>query len=512
MKSVVIVGSGVAGTVVARRLLSTGNDYRITMFEAGPDLPDHDRRGWLDQLMRNPDRYAGFEDDPRNEHEQFGLRGSRLFVKGGTTNHWGGWSLRFKPEDFELKSRTGIGADWPISYEQLAPFYTDADLLLGIEGDSGNDDPPRFGGSFPFPPAPYTLNDMPVIEALKRLGMSYSHMPMARNGDRCITTGTCRYCPVNARYRAAFDLSQLQMEYGDKIELRTDSPVLGIEMTSKFEAKGVRYLSAQAGGSELMEADLVVVCAGTVESTKLLLGSSGDYWKQGIGNDSDHVGRHLVGHPLIYAEGVRPGNPDRIEQELGFITLASRHYDTPEYQAQGKMLFGRVGDDSNTVIEREMLAGKSRHEIEEKMESGIHIAFEASVEQFESPENRVGVGAATDSRGLRTTEISFGKNPVTQAAMATHTDNLRKVLRASGCAEDSLFTVHLKPDGAHATSTCRMSDSERDGVVDKNLQIHGTDNVFVCSNAVFPNVTAVNPTLTLAALASRLASHIHGLS
>ena len=110
MKSIVIVGSGVAGTVLARQLLANG-DYQITMFEAGPEFSPGNRRIWLDHLVGNDQIYEPFVDDPRTENEYFGLRGSRLFMKGGTTNHWGGLTPRFKPEDFELRSRRGFGVD-----------------------------------------------------------------------------------------------------------------------------------------------------------------------------------------------------------------------------------------------------------------------------------------------------------------------------------------------------------------------------------------------------------------
>ncbi len=508
MKSVIIVGSGVAGTVVARQLLETGNDYKITMFEVGPDFEPGNHRKWLDYLMTNKWPFSDYMDGPREENERFGLQGSRLFVKGGTTNHWGGWSLRFKPEDFELKSRTGIGADWPITYDQLAPYYAKAETLLGIEGDSDNDDPPRYGSKFPFSPAPYTPNDVPMINALTELGMSYSHMPMARNGDRCITTGTCRYCPVNARYSAAFDLSQLQAEYGDKLELRTNSPVLNIDMNDRKQARGVSFLQTKNGLPGSIEADEVVVCSGTIESTKLLLASTSSHWSRGIGNDSGHVGRHLVGHPVVSASGTRPGNSAKVEQELGFITLASRHFDTPEHQKEGKSLMARVGDNSKTFLEREIMAGTSRSEIDAKMKSGMYFSLYASIEQFESPENRVSLGPGVDKWGLRNTQISFGVNRTTEKALHTHSEYLRTVLKTIGCVENSINISHGRPNGDHATSTCRMSGAEADGVVDRDIRVHGTDNLYVCSNAVFPNVTAVNPTLTVAALAVRLAEHI----
>ena len=508
MTSVIIVGSGVAGTQVARQLLGTGNNIQIIMFEAGPDYENGKYRRWLDHWMSEANETDQFFDDPREENVRSGLRGSRLFVKGGTTNHWDGWSLRFKPEDFELKSRTGWGIDWPISYEQLAPYYTRAEGLLGIEGDSDDDDPPRYGDQFPFPAAPYTRNDMPIIDAFEKLGMSYSHMPMARNADRCITTGTCGYCPVNARYTASFDLGNLQDEYDDRIQLLTDSPVLNIVMRDKTESVGVNYMDMETGETHLMEGDAIVVCGGTVESTKLLLGSTSKYWPEGVGNDSAHVGRHLVGHPLIHADGFRAGNPHKIQQELGFITLSSRHFDTPEYQKDGKMMLARMGDGGTTRLAQEFLTGSSRSEVDKKMRSVLNFSIHAFVEQFESPESGIALGAGTDRHGLRTTEIGFGVNAITEKAMETHTGNLLDILQAVGCREDNIIVERLIPDGSHATSTCRMSISDTDGVVDENLRVHGTDNVYICSNAVYPNVTAVNPTLTLAALAVRLGVHL----
>ena len=399
-------------------------------------------------------------------------------------------------------------ADWPITYDELSPYYAQAEFLLGVEGDSDNDDPPRHGQKFPFTAAPYTLNDIPVIEGLKNLGMSYSHLPMARHGGRCITIGTCRYCPVNARYSGAFDLAELKKEYGSRLDIRTESPVLKIMMDGLKRANGVSFLNRKTGLDESMEGDMVVICAGTVESTKLLLASANTDWPDGIGNDSGHVGRHLVGHPLISAEGVRPGNPKKTEQELGFITLACRHFDTPKYQKEGKLLIARVANRSKTFLEREILSNVSRSKIKAKMSSGMKFRFYSSIEQFESPENRVRLGAHKGKFGLPGTIIDFGVNEITRKALQAHAQNLFRILKAAGCKEDSINTNIGGCTGAHLTSSCRMSGSDTDGVVDKNLRVHGTDNLHVCSNAVFPNVTATNPTLTLGALAVRLAKHI----
>ena len=130
------------------------------------------------------------------------------------------------------------------------------------------------------------------------------------------------------------------------------------------------------------------------------------------------------------------------------------------------------------------------------------------MEQFESPENRVSLGGGATRHGLPTTEIEFGVHDVTKASHEKHAQTLAGILKAAGCKENTIRVRLMNPDGAHATSTCRMSVSDADGVVDRNLRVHGTDNLYVCSNAVFPNVAAANPTLTLTALAVRLAEHI----
>ena len=507
MKSIIIVGSGVAGAVLARQLLANG-DVQITMFEAGPDFPPGNRRIWLDLLVGNDRIYERFVDDPREENEYFGLRGSRLFMTGGTTNHWGGLTPRFKPEDFELRSRTGYGVDWPIDYDDLAPYYAQAEILLGVTGDSDNDDPPRYGARYPFPATAFTLGDRVVIDALESLGISYGHMSIARSGNRCITTGTCDYCPVNARYTALFDLAQLQIEYGGNLTLRTESPVTRILMDGKKVTRGVEFLDLGTGAPGSMEAEAVIVCAGTFESCKLLLSSASQDWPEGIGNDSDHVGRHLIGHPVFFAAGVRPGNPDKIASELGFDSLISRHFDSPEYQHKGKMWFS--GSASMTAsLEEQILSNVSRSEMNASMTSELMVSLGGEMEQFESPENRVTLGRGTTRHGLPTTDIHVGVHEINLRTRQEHVQTFVEILKTAGCRENSIETGALNPDGAHASATCRMSRSDADGVVDPNLRVHGTDNLYVCSNAVFPSIAAANPTLTLAALAVRLGDYLN---
>lgn len=129
------------------------------------------------------------------------------------------------------------------------------------------------------------------------------------------------------------------------------------------------------------------------------------------------------------------------------------------------------------------------------------------MEQFEHPKNRVILGKEKTSQGLWTTDIEVGEHDINLKARQEHVDTFVKILKTAGCSESSIETGAFNPDGAHASATCRMSLSDADGVVDPNMQVHGTENLYVCSNAVFPSIAAANPTLTVAALAVRLASY-----
>lgn len=510
MKKIIIVGSGVAGTILARQLLSN-SDCEIVMFEAGPGFKPGDRRIWLDHITGQNNIYEPFFDalGPEVGNDNMKVVGARLFMKGGTTNHWGGLTPRFKPEDFELKSRTGHGADWPISYKDLAPYYTKAETLLGITGDSENNNPPRYGDKFPFAPPPFTLGDEMLIGILDKMEISYGHAALARNGNRCITTGTCDYCPVNARYNALFDLSQLQLEYKNRLTLKTESPVTKIVMDSKKNAIGVDFLNLKNGEQRFEEAGVVVAASGTIESAKLLLISANGNWQQGIGNDSNHLGRHLMGHPVMFASGIKKGNPDKFYPELGFTSLLSRHFDSPEYQATGKMWFApRIGAD--VLLERSILSNTSKANIKKALTGSMSISAGGEMEAFESPNNRVQLGTGKNKLGLPTTKLQFVVPEVNTKARQAHVKTFIEFLRQADVETESIESGAMNPDGAHASGTCRMSRSDSDGVVDINLKVHGTDNLYVCSNAVFPSIAAANPTLTVSALAVRLAEQIIG--
>lgn len=510
MKQVAIIGSGVAAVSLARAILRRRDDVAITLLEAGSDFRLANYRTWLDHLMTKALPHTPFMDAASDvEADQFALEGSRLFCRGGTTNLWGGIALRLKPEDFRLHSLTSRGADWPIAYADLVEWYEKAEHALDVSGESATADPPRHEARYPFPAIPFAALDAPVMDAMTALGIGYEPVAIARHGTRCMTTGTCRYCPLDARYAAGSDLDRLAAEYPQTHRLRVllDSPVRKIVLRTRKSCAGVEYIDRRNGSSHTLDADTIVVAAGTIESAKLLLASATPDWRNGLGNQSDTVGRYLMIHPFLGVSGVMPDNRDRHAQELNFPTLVSRHFDTPVQQRAGKLFFAREGNQSARAIEDDLLQQKSPAEIRHLIETHTRLDLRGMMETFGAPHNRVAIANGQTRFGLPRTRIDFLVDESSLAARAAHEASLRRILEKAGCA-DIRVDPRQTPRGNHACGTCRMSDSPADGVVDADLRVHDIENLYVCSNAVFPSAAAANPTLTLVALAIRLAHHL----
>ncbi len=511
-----IVGSGIAGGLLAERLLAAGLGP-IVMLEAGPAVSMRDRRTWLDWVMAHRLPYDGLG-DRSGDFEAKGerawrIQGGRLFARGGSTLHWGGWCPRMKPEDFQLASRVGAGGlDWPFGYDELEPYYTRAERYLQVAGDSGDADPPR-GAAYPFEAPPFSRVDGEVIAALDKLGVSYGHMPLARNGSpingmpACVTTGTCEYCPIGGRFTGDQPLDRLARK--GRFSLKLGSPAIRVLTGSKRRALGVEYLDLASGETRRVHAETVVLCAGALETPKLLLASANADWPQGLGNDGDQVGRWLIANPYFYARAAKSANPDRLQEEARFVTLSSRHWDRPERLREGKLIINR-GESPDLKPALLMSQGRTASEVRQAAVGEQVIELQGAAQIFAHAENRVGLASGKTRFGLPRTAISTPVESLPKARIDVILGRMRRILETMGYAAlPGAAGLGVYPQrGDHAMGSCRMSPSPSTGVVDAGLRVHGTDNLYVLSNAVFPSGAAANPTLTLAALALRFADSL----
>ncbi|GAA3533673.1 GMC family oxidoreductase [Zobellella aerophila] len=520
-----IIGSGVAAAALSQRLLGANPDAAILILEAGAKVKMQDAALWEDYLITGKLPYDKYKDLPYPERDEPGqnlsigatevpLTGSRVMTYGGSTIHWGGWSFRLKPEDFALKTNTGQGIDWPFDYDELEPYYGQAEAYIGVSGDSHDPTVPR-SEDYPFPAFPYTLEDQPVARSMSSLGIQYSHLPIARHGITdttsrhapCKTTGTCKYCPFGARYAATNFLNDMfQWCAYPNFEVRVGCVVQEIVLDGKSVAKGVVYYDKARGETLRVEADRIIIAAGAIESPKLLLRSTSDHWPNGIGNDHDLVGRNLITHPYFMFNGVQKGNPLKLQPEMNFPTLCSRHFDSPEQQQKGKFILINPPSSPGVNLEGAMQAGMVREDIDQAVLGQNQVQLHGMVEVFSELPNRVMNLDQINQIGLKETIVDYSKAAGFDRRMEEIKQHVQGIFEGMGVELLPKVSISWRAD--HAACTCRMSDDPSQGVTDRHMKVHGVDNLYVCSNAAFSSLGAVNPTLTLTALSLRLGDHL----
>jgi len=522
----VIIGSGIAATALSHRILEKNKNASILMLEAGQKVKMQDNALWQNYIVSGKLPYSKFNDQPYPERDTPGqnqnigatvvpLAGSRVMTYGGSTIHWGGWSFRLKPEDFLMRTNTGTSINWPIDYDTLEPYYGEAENYIGVSGDSDNNNPPR-STPYPFPAFPFTFEDTNIASAINALGMKFSNVPIARHGITssntfnapCKTTGTCKYCPFGARYAATNFLNHMSYEKDyPNLEIRINSVVNTIDMDAKNKAKGVTYFNKVTKETISVEADAVIVAGGAIESPKLLQRSTSEFWLNGIGNDEGNVGRYFITHPYFIFTGMIPENKQLKQPEMDFPTLCTRHFDNEEEQAKGKFILLHPSNSPQISIAELMKNGNTRAEIDENIKGANTVQIHGMVEIFSEYDNYVtNLPNAKNQIGLPQTIVDYSQSPEFNDRMAYIQSKVEQIFENMDAKIQGKPVISWRAD--HAACTCRMSEDPKKGVTDKNMKIHGVDNIFVCSNAAFTSTGAINPTLTLTALSLRLADHI----
>jgi choline dehydrogenase-like flavoprotein len=311
---VCIVGSGAGGGMAAHRLALGG--ARVVMLEAG---------GWWDNTTSNsamlrwpyqtPNRGASTPERPFGEFDAciggWDLPGEpftraegtsfnwwRARMLGGRTNHWGRISLRFGPDDFRRKSIDGLGDNWPITYDDLAPYYDQVDELVGIFGTNENL-PNHPGGKFQPPPRPRCY-ELYVKQACDKMGVTCIPARLSvitqRLGDRapCHYCGQCnRGCMTNSNFSSP-NVLLFPAQQTNRLRIITNAMAREVTVNGQGLATGVSYIDTTTGRDEHIRARVVVLAASSCESSRILLNSKSTQFPQGLANSSGVVGKYLT--------------------------------------------------------------------------------------------------------------------------------------------------------------------------------------------------------------------------
>jgi choline dehydrogenase-like flavoprotein len=531
---VCVVGSGPAGALVARDLASAGHE--VVVLEAGPRFDREERIERMERAIR-PAWDSGDVWDMGGERDAYSSTGPRHYplnqarVKGvgGSTLHWQGMVMRLHEDDFRRRSVDGVGVDWPVSYEELRPFYADAEKAMGVAGASDNPFAPPRDEPFPLPAFEPSYSDALFAEACERLGVATHTVPNARNSEPhdgrspCVGYGTCDpVCPSGAKYSADFTAEAAE-EAGARIVDR--APVQRL-VPSRDGSRVEAAVYATPDGSEHRQAARqFVVAAGGVETPRLLL-LSADADRghpDGLANSSGWVGRGFMDHLFVGAGG-RLDERTR-QNHVGFLTSESHaFYDEPGRATEGTGGSIPASDADLGPIKLEFLnyAGPSPVELamdarefgDDLLEGlreayGTHIAMGGLVGQLPRKENRVTLDRSrTDDHGNPVPDVQWRLDDRTERTIQRALDIQRRILRELGATVETTVGHDGTGPAYHQMGATRMHADPSEGVVNGRLRTHDVSNLSLVGSSVFATSGAMNPTLTIAALALKCATHL----
>jgi choline dehydrogenase-like flavoprotein len=489
---VLVIGSGVGGGTLANRLVQHG--LQVIILERGNFLPQ-EPDNWDVQAVFGDQRYVPTETWLDKHGSAF--RPGTYYYVGGSSKMFGASMLRFREKDFaELEHEGGVSPAWPITYSELAPYYTLAEQLYLVHGDAGVDptEPPGVP-SYPFG----ALAHEPIIEqvatALRARGVKPFSIPLAvqlDSGGNCIRCGTCDGfpCKLHAKTDAETAAVAPALATG-RLKLITQARVECLKLSP--DGKRVEEVQYEASGTHLsISAPIIVVSASAVNSAALLLRSACTQAPNGVANRSGVVGRNYMAHNNTALMSI--GTAKNLTTFQKTICINDYYFGSPDFpypmgniQGLGKM-------------RPEMLTAKQRF----MPRPLANVLADHSVdwwvmsEDLPDPNNRV--------------LLKNGKIQLLYTAnnMRAH---WRLVSAAKQLMRDIGFKLNLtKHLGgltvSHQCGTVRFGDDPHSAALDKYCRAFDHQNLFVVDASFFPSSAAVNPALTIAAQALRVADHI----
>lgn len=525
---VVIIGSGVAGALVASRLAGAG--WRVIILEAG-DAVDRANavQAFQQAVVKVPESAyppvpAAMHPVSNGQTQWYRQSGSERFkstylkVLGGTTWHWLGSCPRFIPADFRLKTQYGRGVDWPISYGTLEPYYLQAENELGVAGDSAEPLGSPRSGPYPMPPIPLTWSDKVIARALEGSRFEVRATPQARNSvvrdqrAACCGSASCiPVCPVWAKYDATVHLNRA-IAAGATVLPR--SPAVKLELSPEGRIAKVCFRRwDQTGGA--IQAKIFVVACNAIETPRLLLASRSAALPGGLANRSDQVGRNLMDHPVQLSWAL---TNDPVYPYRGPLSTAGiENLRDGEFRKDRSAVRIEIGNDgwswpagapvsTASDLARQGLRGPALAAALANT-TARHIRLASLTEQEPDPENRISLDPdERDVYGVPLPHIRYRLSDYVTASMAwareLHTEIFNKLQATQ---------IQHAPDffgAGHILGTTRMGTDAGSSVVDPHLRSHDHPNLFVVGGGVFPTVGTANPTLTIAALSLRAAGEI----
>ena len=511
--NVIIIGSGAGGGTLAHKLAPTGK--KILLLERGGYVP-REKDNWNPRAVNLEGKYQTKEkwrDKDGNE-----LRPHTNYYVGGNTKFFGAALFRLRKEDFgEIKHHGGISPAWPISYEDMETYYTQAERLYHVHGNRGEDptEPPA-RCCYPHPAVSHEPRLQQLSDDFERLGLRPFHTPLGvmldeenSHASKCIRCGTCDGfpCLVSAKSDAQVCAVDPALKHPN-VTLMTDTYVERLE-TDASGREVNKIVIRRNGNRETLAADVVVVSCGAINSAALLLRSANDKHPRGLANSSDTVGCHYMGHvnSVLMALSKCP-NPTIFQKSLSlndfYFGTAGWNYPMGHISFVGKLDGETLKGGAPALTPNWTLDLMAKHSLD----------FWLTSEDLPDPNNRV----TLDSEG----GIVLSYKPNNEEGHRRLIAKLKELMQQQTKCQvhghdchEGLFSRNLfvgqrisLAGVAHQVGTVRFGTDAKSSALDENCKAHEVDNLYVVDGSFFVSSGAVNPALTIMANALRVGQHL----
>lgn len=530
----VVVGAGAGGGVVAKELACAG--MSVVVLERGKWYTAFDCRKDDLRNQRTSVLGCGFGPDDRHPriavddagHERvidatdWAYSNNAACVGGGTFSY-GAMAWRFMPQDFRMRSTYGAveGStleDWPISYEDLEPYYEKAEWEIGVSGAAEPLQKPARKKPLPMPPLADSQEHVLLEAAAKRLGLHPFHIPMLRNTIPYNGRGgcmRCRWCvgfacEVDAKNGTHNTVIPKALATGN-CDLRTDCIVNEIATDARGRVKGVSYFDSNDRLQE-QPADVVIVAGSATESARLLLNSKSRSYPNGIGNAYDWVGRNLQGHAYTGAMGLFD---HETFDDLGpgaSIAICDYNHGNPGLVG-GALLcneFIRLPIHFCGMTPPGMRRWGAAHKDYMRKYYKRSTAVMGPVQEMPVLDARVQVDPRVkDYWGIPVARLSGHRHELDLVTAKYISEKAERWLKEAGAIQTwARLPGRELSGGQHQAGTCRMGNDPRTSVVDRNCRVHDVENLFVADGSVHVTNGGFNPVLTIMAIAYRVGEYI----
>ncbi|MDN5843292.1 MAG: GMC family oxidoreductase [Alcaligenaceae bacterium] len=518
----IVIGSGIIGSLTALQFAKAGAS--VIILEAGPRVTRDQIVYNFRNSTRRSDWMSPYPFSPWAPHPVYQPQDNGYLVQagpypypaeyirvvGGTTWHWAAHAWRNVPNDHQIRTLYGVGDDWPVSYDELEPFYQLAEEIMGVSGapDTGS---PR---NKPFPMTP-VVEPYAMRRIRERLAPAYKVVTntTARNSrpydgrPACCGNNSCQpICPIDAQYHGGIAVAAAEAA---GVQLIADANVYNLEHDEQGRVTSALYYDPNKV-SHRVTGKTFIVAANGIESPRLLLLSTSDKFPNGLANGHDMVGRHLMDHPSTSLtfdaeEELWLGRGPQSPSSINIMRDGDFRSDHAPYRLDFTNI-SRVDGATRGLIAEGVYGAEFERRLRHSAAHELNV--KNVLEVLPDPKHRVTLSSEKDGMGIPKPEVHYSIDEYTRKGAERSIEDFRRIAELMGGTNLRFSAKDHFANNQHICGTMRMGNDPATSVVDKWGRTHDHENLFAAGTGVLPTSGTCNSTENGLALALRTADHI----